>query len=272
GLGLLVVGNVFQVLQLWWSGWIELRTVLIFSVLVLMWLGVIGLGLVADKPGRSAGSSQTGRARGGWLALPLCAAILVVGFPLGQAFSLGRTDYRRPVPVAVVLGAKAHPDGRPSDALRDRVMTAVELYHQGLVEKLVFSGGPTGRLDAQARAAGPEAYNLNPDEIDEPRAMRMLAVRHGVPEEAIVLDHHGWNTRLTARQVAVMMEQAGVGDFQVIAVSHDFHLPRIKMAFEQEGLGVLTVPARERYMLRRKPMLVAREVPAFWAYWLGLGR
>ncbi|MCC5830181.1 MAG: hypothetical protein JJU36_12100, partial [Phycisphaeraceae bacterium] len=47
GLGLLVVGNVFQVLQLWWSGWIELRTVLIFSVLVLMWLGVIGLGLVA---------------------------------------------------------------------------------------------------------------------------------------------------------------------------------------------------------------------------------
>ncbi len=42
--------------------------------------------------------------------------------------------------VAIVFGARIHPDGRLSPMLRDRVDTAVWLYQAGRVEKLLFSG------------------------------------------------------------------------------------------------------------------------------------
>src|SRR4051812_22222943 len=53
-------------------------------------------------------------------------------FPLGQMFCFGKTDYRRPTDVAVVLGARVYADGHPSDALADRVRTACQLYREGL--------------------------------------------------------------------------------------------------------------------------------------------
>lgn len=351
-LGLLVgaLANTAEVLLLWQRGGIEVRSGLIFSMLVVVWLVWIALGFLPSREVMEMRSAVVFRR---WLAVG-AVLVLMVGFPLGQAFSLGKTDYRRPAAFAVVLGARAYADGRVSDALYDRVMTGVELYHAGLVEALVFSGGPINGVEpkkgvrnqfcpetrkgvgslflppekgvrnhyltvSSAAAYGSPADGCTPgvrpetvpdtfclgaadrgratetvpdtfdsggaetvpdtfmagagvrvdEPMDEPRAMRRLAMAHGVPGEAIILDHGGWNTRLTANHVARLAKERGLGDYRVIAVSHDFHLPRIRVAFEQAGIRVLTVPARERYMLTQKPMLFAREVPAFWAYWWG---
>jgi len=74
-------------------------------------------------------------------ALAVCAFCGLL-FPLAQMLCFGKTDYRRPADLAVVLGAKAYADGRPSDALADRVRTACQLYHEHLVRRLLLSGGP----------------------------------------------------------------------------------------------------------------------------------
>ena len=54
----------------------------------------------------------------------------------------------------------------------------------------------------------------------------------------------------------------------VIAVSQAYHLPRVQLTFATAGIDVLTVPAAESQPISEMPLLVAREVPAFWVYFL----
>jgi uncharacterized SAM-binding protein YcdF (DUF218 family) len=172
---------------------------------------------------------------------------IVVGFPLAQMVFFGGTDYRRPADAVVVLGARAYADGRPSLALADRVRTACDLHAEGLVEVVVVSGGP-----------GDGATH-------ETEAMRALAIELGVPAEAVVVDDRGVNTMATAANASRLADRRGWT--RLLAVSHAFHLPRVKMAFAREGRDVSTVPARETRPLRSMPYLLAREVVAFWWYW-----
>jgi hypothetical protein len=51
-------------------------------------------------------------------------------------------------------------------------------------------------------------------------------------------------------------------------VSHFYHLPRIKLAYQRAGMEVRTVPARETYILAQIPYSMAREVVALWVYYL----
>lgn len=176
------------------------------------------------------------------------AVLAVVALPLCQMFFFGKSDYRRSADAIVVLGARAYADGRLSDALRDRMQTAVELYREGRAPRLIVSGGP-----------GDGA-------IHETEAMRDYAVTNGVPLAAIELDRNGVNTEETAQYVGTLVRERSLKS--VLAVSHAYHLPRVKMTFERSGVCAYTVPAAERYTLRKMPYLVAREVAALWVYYL----
>ena len=186
----------------------------------------------------------------GWrsrLPSAIAAAVTAGVFPLLQILALGWTDYRRPASVAVVFGARTYADGRPSQALADRVRTACELHREGWVRTLVFSGGP---------GDGP---------VHETEAMRQMALELGVPSGDIRLDREGLNTRATVRNLRC---QVAKGE-RILAVSEFYHLPRIRLAFAQEGVEVLTVPARPGHWLRRLPFRsMLREVAGFWSYFL----
>jgi hypothetical protein len=50
----------------------------------------------------------------------------------------------------------------------------------------------------------------------------------------------------------------------------DYHLPRIKMCYQRAGVEVFTVPAKESRLLRDRGFyMMAREIAAVWAYYLG---
>jgi len=170
-----------------------------------------------------------------------------IGFPLAQMVCFGQTDYRRPADAIVVFGARAYADGSASQALSDRVQTACDLFHQGLADKIIFSGGP------------------GDGSVHETQAMRRLALQAGVPDSAIYCDTQGLNTDATVRNTIRFFRQSGVR--RVLAVSHAYHLPRVKMAYRQQGWDVYTVPAHETRTLSRMPFLIAREVAALWAYY-----
>ncbi|HWQ90126.1 MAG TPA: YdcF family protein, partial [Clostridia bacterium] len=150
--------------------------------------------------------------------------------------------------VAVVLGARAYADGRPSDALADRVRTACELYRQGLARTLLFSGGP-----------GDGA-------VHETEAMKRMAVGLGVKPEDILVDEQGLNTRATVRNTNALLDRLHAD--RVLVVSHFYHLPRIKLTYQRTQREVYTVPARESYVLRQLPWNMAREIAALWVYYL----
>jgi uncharacterized SAM-binding protein YcdF (DUF218 family) len=182
------------------------------------------------------------------LAVGVIALACATLFPLAEMFCFGETDYRRPADAAVVLGARVYADGHPSDALADRVRTGCQLYRDGLARKLIFSGGP-----------GDGA-------VHETEAMKRMALKLGVKPEDILVDEHGLNTRATARNTEAMFEQMHAE--RILVVSHFYHLPRIKMAYHRRGREVFTVPAKESYVLRQLPYNMAREVAAFWSYYL----
>ena len=149
-------------------------------------------------------------------------------------------------PVAIVFGAGLWRDGSPTPVLRDRVATAVELYFQGKVNKLLMSGD--NRVD-----------NYN-----EPAAMEEFAIGLGVPAEDIILDYAGQRTYDTCFRAK---EIFGLQD--AILVTQEFHLPRAIYTCNSLGVDALDVAAdRREYRRRQSAFWQLREVAAtFVALW-----
>jgi vancomycin permeability regulator SanA len=148
--------------------------------------------------------------------------------------------------LAVVLGAQVHPDGTPSPTLAARVRAAVRLYKEGQAAGLLMSG-----------ARGVE------EPSNETAVMRALAIAQGVPASAISVDPAGFNTDASVRDTVPMVGRRGYTS--VAVVTDYFHLPRVKLAYQRAGLDVITVPSRGP----EPPMIVIlREIPAFWVYYL----
>lgn len=125
-----------------------------------------------------------------------------------------------PAPVIVVLGAGIHPDGTPTEILEDRLETARSLYAAGLAPRVLCSGDHGTRSH------------------DETGTMARWLESHGVPPEAIFLDHAGfdsWNTVVRAHRV--------FGVSRAIFVTQAYHLPRVLWTASHEGIDAQGVAA-----------------------------
>lgn len=239
-------GNALTVWQLQAAGAIDTGPVPM-SMLVAVVMVVIAASLWKSE---RIGRRQTRRRALAGLASGVVAG--AVALPSAQMLFFGSSDYRSAAPsgattAIVVFGAGVRANGTPSQALYDRVMTACALYHQGCGGVLVVSGGP------------------GPGDVHETTAMKALAIAQGVPESAIAIDTDGLDTQATARNSTRLLRSRGIDT--AIAVSHGYHLPRVKLAFRQQGVEVYTVPAEQSRTLSAMPIYVAREVPALWVYW-----
>jgi vancomycin permeability regulator SanA len=215
-----------------------------FSLFVMVALSILAVGTL-----RVAAPVVVGRVRT-WLGIAAAVVVWAAVFPLAQMFFFGTTDYRRPADAAVIFGARVYASGAPSPLLADRIRTGVELYDSGLVSKLIMSGGD-----------GADGFN-------EARVMRDVAVADGVDPTAVLVDPAGVTTEATvANAMALLGPDSGVAP-RVMAVSQAYHLPRVQLSFATAGIDVLTVPAADPIPIGEMPLLVAREVPAFWVYYL----
>ena len=211
---------------------------LLAALLLAAWLAG---DLLAPAP-----APRTGRLRRGAALAASSAALVAVWLACA-----GSVDYRAGPrgDAIVVFGSKVRADGTPSGSLRDRTLTACRLWSRGAAPLLVLSGG---------RAPGAA--------VSEPRAMRALALAHGVPESALVLDEQGPTTAATVENVAGLAPARGWG--RILAVSHDYHLARIRLLGDRAGIVLRTVPAEETCPAGWKWAARAREVVAWGAAWL----
>jgi len=128
-------------------------------------------------------------------------------------------------------------------------MWAVALYNEGSVGEILMSGGPVDET------------------MHETEAMRRLAVKHGVPDEDILIDEDGLNTRASTRNTIEQFqlhEQRHTHRPRVLVVSNFYHIPRIRMTFAQEGLQVYSIPAKQKFVYGYTPWMMLRETAAFW--------
>lgn len=239
GLALLSLWNVLEFYSLLWRGRVRTELPIPFSILVFA-----ALMLILHVNSRRERPAAPARSMGAVAAIFVACAI---AFPIVQMMCFGKTDYRRAADVAVVFGARTYKDGHPSDALADRVKTACGLYRDGLVKKIVFSGGPGDGT------------------VSEVEAMRRLALHLGVKSDDILADAAGLNTEATVKNTTAMF--AKLGAREILVVSHFYHLPRIKLAYQRAGWEVYTVPAKESRFIWKMPYFMAREVAADWAYY-----
>jgi len=153
--------------------------------------------------------------------LVLCTPRLITGlYTINHIYEAKDSPVRR---VAIVFGAGLRRDGTPTPILRDRVETAVDLYFNGKVEKILMSGD--NRF---------EYYN-------EPESMRQYALSLGVPSQAIALDYAGRRTYDTCYRAKAIFEVESA-----LLVSQKFHLPRALFLCNTLGMNADGVEANQR--------------------------
>ncbi len=143
---------------------------------------------------------------------------------------------------AVVFGAAVWPGGVASHALSDRVHEAVDIYEEGAVSCLIFSGAPS-------------VYGRH--EVD---VMYDVARERGVADEDIEADYHGVNTQQTLAHLTP--------DRSYVLVSNDFHLARIHMLAQRYDVRDYELQGSEYRQGRysRELFFVFREAVALWYY------
>jgi vancomycin permeability regulator SanA len=236
--GTIAIMNVVGYYRVWDSGTITPRSPVPLSLVIAALLAFIAVSMLRPMPSVDRRTSIE--------VVAAMSLVFVAGLPLLQMAFFGTTDYRRPADAVVVFGARVRNDGAPSLTLANRVTTAAELYRDGLVDTVVMTGG------------------IEPSGIDETIVMRDLAMQLGVPSWAIVLDPRGHNTNASVANTIRIFRENGLD--RILAVSQFYHLPRIKLAYARAGVDAWTVPARTS--ITRTAAIVAREIPAFWLYYL----
>jgi uncharacterized SAM-binding protein YcdF (DUF218 family) len=157
----------------------------------------------------------------------LALAVLPVftwGLVLLAVFLFGRRDESTAADTIVVLGAAQY-DGRPSPVLKARLDHALELYDRGVAPVLIMTGGV---------GVG--------DTVSEAEVGRRYAVRHGVPEKAILVERSGLSTEESMSQVADIMESHRLES--AVLVSDPFHMLRLRLLATRHGLRAYSSPTR----------------------------
>lgn len=141
--------------------------------------------------------------------------------------------------VAIVFGASViHSRDLPSDILADRIKTAVDLYREGKVEKILMSGD-----------------NRTPY-YNEPIVMQKYAEWFNVPSDDIVLDYAGRRTYDTCYRVKEIFQLE-----EAILVTQKYHLHRALYTCSRLGLDVVGVAAEKR-PYKDQFFYNLREIPA----------
>ncbi len=170
--------------------------------------------------------------------------IIVVSIQISERPFIHSVSQLNPVPYAIVLGASVSRTGVASDALRDRVDTAINLYQQGKVQRLLMTGD-----DGE-------------NQVDEVSVMKRLALEKGVPTSSIDIDGQGYRTYESCKRAAQVYHIK-----QAIIVTQNFHLSRALYLCKHFGIDAQGVSA-DRHSYQRIVYFTLRDwlasVKAWW--------
>ena len=185
-------------------------------------------------------------------ALLLVACAIVAGIGT-MAWGIYETSFQNTsihADAAIVLGAAVWEE-RPSPVFRERIRHAIALYHDGRVDKIIFTGGQ-GQHGEPAEAVSGQRY----------------AVAHRVPLIDTWVDTTSRTTRqnlCNARQLAAEHQLASF-----LLVSDPLHMKRTVAIARDLGMDAYPSPTRST-MYRSAPSqlrFVARETHLYLSYLL----
>ncbi|PIT87546.1 MAG: hypothetical protein COU31_02305 [Candidatus Magasanikbacteria bacterium CG10_big_fil_rev_8_21_14_0_10_40_10] len=155
-----------------------------------------------------------------------------------------QSDKMPPSQTALVLGAGIFANGQISDMFLDRLDTAVDLYNQNKIKKILVSG---------------DHGRQNYDEVNKAKD---YLLSKGISGEDIFLDHAGFDTYDSIYRAKEIFQVDSL-----IIITQDFHLPRALYVANQLEIKSVGLSAdRHEYLAVRLNYL--REIPARVKTWL----
>ncbi len=193
------------------------------ALLILSALGVIGIAVLSGINWYVVSSGQT------------------------RIYSLDDTDNIPHTECILVLGAGLKEDGTPNFMLKDRLDTAISLYHAGISNRLLMTG------------------DHGQKEYDEVNAMKQYALDAGIPSEAIFMDHAGFSTYESAcRAKKIFLVKS------TIVITQEYHLYRAVYDISAFGIEAYGVPAKDisykGQWIRDTREILARAKDALWCF------
>ncbi len=138
----------------------------------------------------------------------------------------------------LVLGASVMADGTPSEILKDRLDTAVDLYKKGAAPKILLSGD-NGQI----------VYN-------EVRSMKKYVTEAGVPERNVFMDHAGFSTYESVYRAKYIFKVE-----KMIVITQKYHLYRALYGCRRMGIEALGA-ASDQYSYAGQEKREIREILA----------
>lgn len=174
------------------------------------------------------------------------SAALLVALVCGLIVVQGQRDDARDSGAAVVLGA-AQWNGDPSPVLQARLDHALDLYHRGVVKRIILTGG-----------VGPG------DRFSEADVGKQYLLDRQLSPEVLLLDERSTTTWENMQNAADLARANGIDT--VLLVSDPFHMLRsLKMARDL-GLSAYGSPTRTSPISGNRAAEARYVVREIWAY------
>jgi uncharacterized SAM-binding protein YcdF (DUF218 family) len=170
---------------------------------------------------------SNGGSQGVFIRVALVGGVVVIavaGYAAYRIWDQAGRDERRAADAIVVMGAAQY-DGRPSRLFAARLDHAIELFHQGVAPRLIVTGG-----------------KREGDRTTEAASAREYAVRHDVPDDAILVEDTSRTTLQSIRGVKTLMRDAGLES--AVFVSDPTHMLRVLRMAADVGIDAYGSPTR----------------------------
>ena len=119
----------------------------------------------------------------------------------------------------LVLGAGVR-NGKPTDMLADRLLTAIDLYNNKVAHKIIMSGDHSKK------------------DYDEVNIMKAYAIEKGVPSSDIFMDHAGFSSYESIYRAKEIFEAK-----KIVIVTQKYHLYRSLYIANKLGIEAYGVSA-----------------------------
>lgn len=179
--------------------------------------------------------------------------VLILGWIAVDVYRFSEEDETRAADAAIVLGAAVY-NGRPSPIYRERINHAIQLYQNGLVQKIIFTGGVGFR-----------------DQLSEGEVGRNYAIARGVSADDILIETESTSTLENLEYARAVAEQNDLNSFLI--VSTPYHMKRALALADDLDMEAYSSPTRSIQWINRytRSRAYSREVAAYLAYLAGLG-
>ena len=138
-------------------------------------------------------------------------------------YKYSKIDKTQSADVAIVLGAGTY-NGKPLAVYRGRISHAIKLYKNGIVKKLIFTGGYGGG-----------------NSISDAEAAKKYARQKGVPEKDILIEELSCSTQGNLLYSHKIMSDNGYK--HAVVVSDPLHMKRTMLVAKDIGIAAHSSPA-----------------------------